>query len=315
MPSPDSELSDDEGTYLRYILGQTVMPYSKGLALRQRLERSHRIASIGHEAFRHELLRRTRQSTGEGTQPHALATELSEELRDFLRRAVNSIAPGQDLGEPSSRQKASTVASPKDTAQPKRTSHSASRPGVLLCEYCTSSKGDSKRLFLTLEEAEQIVLSLYPNQEPYPCPHYFGCWHLRTARELKRPQTDMTALSSTNSSMLEPRQAPAAAPKPPPQARATVDELVYAPLAKSKLSRDELAHLQQRLAARLATTFGSQDIPPQSHWMHFNDLGVIVDLQELQFVDSTAYRRAGDRFEVDLGSSKREIAYALFKWR
>jgi len=49
--------------------------------------------------------------------------------------------------------------------------------------------------------------------------------------------------------------------------------------------------------------------------MHFNDLGVIVDLQQLQFVDSTAYRRSGDRFEVDLGGSKREIAYSLFKWR
>ncbi len=243
------------------------------------------------------------------------ATELSERLRDFLRRAVNSIAPGQDLGEPLPRQEASPVASPKDADQPKRTSHTASRPGALLCEYCTSSKGDSKRLFLTLEEAERVVLTLYPNQEPYPCPHYFGCWHLRTARELNRPQTDMTDLRSTNSSKLEPRLAPAAASEPAPQVRTTVAALVYAPFAKSKLSRAELADLRRRLAARLTTTFGSQDIPPQSCWMHFNDLGVIVDLQQLQFVDSTAYRRSGDRFEVDLGGSKREIAYSLFKWR
>lgn len=311
MPSPDTELSEDEGTYLGYILGQSVMPYSKGLALRQRLESSHRMASVDHEAFRHELLRRTRQSTGEGVQPHPLATELSERLRDFLRRAVNSIAPGQDLGEPLSRQEAWPVASPKDTDQPKRTSHAASRPGALLCAYCTSSKGDSKRLFLTIEEAEHVVLSLYPNQEPYPCPHYVGCWHLRTARDLNRPQTDMTDLSSTNSSMLEPRLTLAAAPESAPQVRTTVEELVYAPFAKSKLSRAELADLQRKLAARLITTFGSQDISPQSYWMHFNDLGVIVDLQQLQFVDSTAYRRSGDRFEVDLGGFKREIAYLL----
>jgi len=115
--------------------------------------------------------------------------------------------------------------------------------------------------------------------------------------------------------MLEPRLTLAAAPESAPQVRTTVEELVYAPFAKSKLSLAELADLQRKLAARLITTFGSQDIPPQSYWMHFNDLGVIVDLQQLQFVDSTAYRRSGDRFEVDLGGSKREIAYSLFKWR
>ena len=56
------------------------------------------------------------------------------------------------------------------------------------CSYCISSKSDPKKIFWTLDAANNECISLNEdkskNLEPYKCPHSFG-FHLRSVKEVK----------------------------------------------------------------------------------------------------------------------------------